>query len=67
MAGWQKISEGAGERTDRMKVEGGYLYRCTAISTTGNSVALAYVPDTPQSISMVPPDEADVGAPVRYS
>lgn len=42
---WQEVSVGTGERTERMKVQGGWLYRTSVLSTTkAIAVALLFVP-----------------------
>lgn len=53
-ARWEKLTEDGGEKTDRMRVEGGWLYRTRTVYSGGSSPALAFVPDTP--IEVLPKD-----------
>lgn len=41
---WETVSRGQSEHTDRMAVEGGWLYR-TRVQGMGEGVALCFVPD----------------------
>lgn len=67
---WERITEDGGEKTDRMRIDDGYLYRTRAINTHGSSVAMVFVPNTPTAISITPPadrDEVDDGKPVNFN
>lgn len=44
---WENVTDEGGEMTERLKVEGGWLYRSTLWNEEGDtvSVALTHVPD----------------------
>ena len=44
--GWERVSSASfGDRTDRMRVDGGYIYRETGSS---GGVSIVFVPDPPK-------------------
>ncbi|AXQ68425.1 hypothetical protein HOT99_gp192 [Caulobacter phage CcrBL10] len=41
---WEKVDEADGQVTDRLEVEGGWLYSRRTFYTGGSTVALVFVP-----------------------
>ncbi|AFU86711.1 hypothetical protein D869_gp203 [Caulobacter phage CcrRogue] len=41
---WEKIDEGDGQVTERLEIEGGWLYSRRTKYTGGSTVALVFVP-----------------------
>uniref|UniRef100_A0AB74UIZ1 Uncharacterized protein n=1 Tax=Caulobacter phage BL57 TaxID=3348355 RepID=A0AB74UIZ1_9VIRU len=44
---WEKLDEGDGNQTERLKIDGGWLYSRRTFYTGGSQVALVFVPDAP--------------------
>lgn len=55
MAGWEKLTEENAEKTDRLRITGGWLYRTRSIFTKGSAPALVFVPDPPPEPAEPPP------------
>jgi hypothetical protein len=58
---WEKLTEEAGEKTDRLRVKGGWLYRTRTISTGHSYPAMAFVPDHSVEPTMALPIESREG------
>ncbi|UTC29684.1 hypothetical protein BAJUN_00540 [Bajunvirus bajun] len=64
---WELLTEEAAEKTDRLKVEGGWVYRTRTVYTGGSSPAMCFVPDTPMHVTTDERADAQPEGEERYN